>query len=227
MNAHRVACIVPAFNAAPTIASVLGGIRVALPESTTIVVDDGSSDDTGAVSRAAADAVVKLARNQGKGAALRAGFALALAEGYDTILTLDADGQHDPRFAPTLVISLQTADIAIGARARRSPEMPLGRRITNRLSAAAVGRCIGQPVADAQSGFRALRAEVVRTVRPRGDRYEFETEFLLIAGRRGYRVSFVPIPTHYPGIVPSHFRIVRDSARVVETIWRFRRGAEV
>ena len=226
MNAHRVTCIVPAFNAAPTIASVLGGIRAAVPESTTIVVDDGSSDGTDAVSRATADATVKFASNQGKGAALRAGFTLALAEGYDIIVTVDADGQHDPRYIPELVAALETADIAIGARARRSPEMPLGRRITNRLSAAAVSHCIGQPVADAQSGFRALRADVVRDVRPRGDRYEFETEFLLIAGRRGYRVSFVPIPTHYPGIVPSHFRIVRDSARVVETIWRFSRRAE-
>lgn len=227
MNAPRVACIVPAFNAAPTIRSVIGGLRGAVPEATIIVVDDGSTDGTERVVHGIADATVRFASNLGKGAALRAGFAMAVAHGYDTLLTVDADGQHDPRFAPVLVHALRTADLAIGARARTSDEMPLGRRITNRLSAAAVGRCIRQPVADAQSGFRALRADLAREVRPRGDRYEFETELLIIAGQRGYRISFVPVPTRYPGTVPSRFRAVRDSARIVETIWRFSRGAEV
>jgi len=226
VTAHRIGCIVPAFNAAPTITSVVGRLRVSMPASTIIVVDDGSTDGTEDLVRGLADATVRFARNRGKGAALRAGFALALAEGHDTLVTVDADGQHDPRFAPQLVAALHAADLAIGARTRTPGEMPLGRRITNRLSAAAVARCIGQPVADAQSGFRALRSDMARDVRPRGDRYEFETEFLLVAGRRGYRISFVPVPTSYPGTVPSRFRSVRDSARIVETIWRFSRGAE-
>lgn len=226
MNAPRIACIVPAFNAVPAIPSVLSGLRSAVPEATIIVVDDGSTDGTERVVHGIADTTVRFARNLGKGAALRAGFASALSQGCDTLLTVDADGQHDPRFAPDLIEALRTADLAIGARSRTPDEMPLGRRITNRLSAAAVGRCIRQPVADAQSGFRALRADLARDVRPRGDRYEFETELLIIAGRRGYRISFVPVPTRYPGTIPSRFRPVRDSARIVETIWRFSRKAE-
>jgi glycosyltransferase involved in cell wall biosynthesis len=217
----RVACIIPAFNAAPTLETVVAGLRAALQPAFVAVIDDGSSDDTYEVARQSADVVERFARNRGKGAALRTGFTLALARDVDVVLTIDADGQHDPRFAPALVAALGVADIAIGARDRRSPEMPRGRRLTNRLSAAAVARCIGRPVDDAQSGYRAIARRVIGDVLPRGDRYEFETEFLIVAARRGHRISFVPVPTVYHTRVPSHFRPLRDSARIVGTLWRF------
>jgi dolichol-phosphate mannosyltransferase len=175
-----------------------------------------------------ADATVRFSENRGKGAALREGFALTLEQGCERIVTIDADAQHDPRDATRLLDALRTADLAVGARRRIPGEMPLGRRITNRLAAAAVARCVGQPVADAQSGFRAMRAAVAATVRPVGPRYEFETEFLIGAARRGFRIAYVTIPTSYPRTIPSRFRAVRDSARIIETIWRLRRpGAAV
>jgi glycosyltransferase involved in cell wall biosynthesis len=221
----RVACVIPALNAAPTLAAVVAGLRAALCRSRIIVIDDGSSDATPRVAESVADATIHFRRNRGKGAALRAGFASALGHGAEVVLTVDADGQHDPACAPALLSALSSADLAIGARDRHSPAMPAGRRLTNNLSAAAVARCIGRPVADAQSGYRAIRASVVDSVAPRGDRYEFETEFLILAGRRGYRIAFVPIPTRYPAAVPSQFRLVRDSARIVGTLWRFGMGA--
>jgi glycosyltransferase involved in cell wall biosynthesis len=220
-----IGCVVPAFDAAPTIAGVIRGVRDALPDAFIVAVDDGSRDGTERAARTTADATIRFAENRGKGAALRAGIAMALEQGCDPLVTIDADGQHDPRLAQGLVAALDGADLAIGAR-RRAGAMPFGRRITNRLSDSAVGRCVGQRVTDAQCGFRAMRATVARDVRARGDRYEFETEFLILAVRAGYRVVFVPIPATYPGVVPSRFRAIRDSARIVETIWRFsRRGA--
>jgi glycosyltransferase involved in cell wall biosynthesis len=221
----RVACVIPAFNAAPTLPGVVDGLRRSLPESRIIVIDDGSKDDTHLVAERVADFVVRFPRNRGKGAALRAGFAAAGAGGADRMLTIDADGQHDPERAPALISALDDADIAIGARDRRSTAMPAARRLTNRLSAAAVERCIGRPVADAQSGYRAIHAHVISAVAPRGDRYEFETEFLILAARQGFQLAFVPIPTSYPQLVPSQFRLVRDSARIVGTLWRFGVGA--
>jgi len=221
----RIACVVPALNAGPTIGGVISRIRATLPASFIVVVDDGSSDDTYMTARAAADATVWFARNRGKGAALRAGFGVALEHGADIVVTLDADGQHDPGFAPALIRALGDAELAIGARDRRSGQMPAGRRLTNRLSAAAVARCIGRPVADAQSGFRAIVSQVLADVKPRGDRYEFETEFLIVAALRGHRLAFVPVPTTYSPAVPSQFRAVRDSARIVSTLWRFGMGA--
>jgi glycosyltransferase involved in cell wall biosynthesis len=218
--------VVPALNAAPTVAGVVCGLRVSLPDAFVIVIDDGSSDETHAVARGVADTTLRLARNRGKGAALRAGFGIAAERGADVVVTIDADGQHDARYAPALVDALANADLAIGARDRRSGRMPVGRRLTNRLSAAAVSHCIGRTVDDAQSGFRAIRSHVIAAIRPPGDRYEFETEFLILAGRLGARITFVPIPTVYTTPVASQFRPVRDSMRIVTTLWRFGMGAQ-
>ncbi|HEX5074142.1 MAG TPA: glycosyltransferase family 2 protein [Gemmatimonadaceae bacterium] len=223
MSDDRVVCVVPAFNAEPTIAAAVSGLRAALPTAFITVVDDGSTDGTHAAARPLADMTVRLGRNQGKGVALRAGFRVAAERCADLVVTIDADGQHDPRYAPALVEALSNADIAIGARERHGA-MPAGRRLTNRLSAAAVARCIGREVADAQSGFRAIRSDLIAQVRPPGDRYEFETEFLIVAGRLGARITFVPIPTIYAATIPSHFRAVRDSARIVKTLWQFGMG---
>jgi glycosyltransferase involved in cell wall biosynthesis len=220
----RVACVIPALNAAPTLASVIAGVRGAIDNVYVIAVDDGSSDHTGAVVMADADGKILFRRNEGKGAALRAGFAAALDQHAEIILTIDADGQHDPAFAPALISALETADVAIGAR-ERTPNMPAGRRLTNRLSAMAVRYCVGRPIDDAQSGYRAIKPHVVAEIQPAGDRYEFETEFLILAARRGYTLSFVNIPTTYGTPVPSHFRPIRDSARIVKTLWRFGVGA--
>ncbi len=220
MKGDRVVCVVPAFNAEPTIATVVSGLRAAIPRASITVVDDGSADGTYLAARPLADMTVRLERNCGKGAALRAGFRVATEHCADVVVTIDADGQHDPRYTAALVESLANADVAIGARERRG-SMPAGRRLTNRLSAVAVAHCIGRDVADAQSGFRAMRSHLIGSVRPCGDRYEFETEFLILAGRLGARITFVPIPTVYAANIPSHFRPVVDSARIVSTLWRF------
>jgi hypothetical protein len=92
------------------------------------------------------------------------------------------------------------------------------------LASAAVSRILGTSVPDPQSGFRALSRLVVASVRAPGDRYEFETAFLLAAGAAGFRIAAVPVATHYGA--PSHFRAVRDSARVVRAIWRQRAARE-
>ena len=168
--------------------------------------------------------LIRLEHNRGKGAALRAGCDLALQREPDVVVTIDADGQHDPTYAPALVAATTVYDLVIGARNRAGSTMPRTRRLTNALSAAAVARCIGRPVADAQSGFRAVRSAVLRTVDARGDRYEFETEFLIRAARHGFSVGFVPMPTRYDARVPSQFRAVRDSARIIRTLWRFNSG---
>jgi dolichol-phosphate mannosyltransferase len=202
-----VACVIPAFNAA-----------AALPQATIIGVDDGSTDGTAAVLRSDCDRAILLGRNQGKGAALRAGFAEALALRSDVVVALDADGQHDPALAPALVAALVDADIVVGARSRTVGGMPLRRRMTNALSAAAARRLAGCDLADPQSGYRAMRSAVVRTVHARGDRYEFETDFLLRAARAGFRITAVPVPTIYGP--PSHFREMRDGLRVVATFCR-------
>lgn len=217
-----LACVIPALDAATSLAAVIAALRDALAGASIIVVDDGSRDDTHAVARAHADTVMRFERNRGKGAALRAGASAALAQGARAVVTLDADGQHDPACAPRLVAALDDADLAVGSRVR-SGRMPVGRRVTNALASAAVGAIVHAPVPDAQSGFRAMRRAVLERVHASGDRYEFETEFLIRAAHAGFRIVAIPVPTTYGA--PSHFRTLRDTARVVRTIWRHRSGA--
>jgi glycosyltransferase involved in cell wall biosynthesis len=217
-----VACVIPAFDAASTIESVALGLRAALPDAMLIVVDDGSSDHTYDVAQGSCDRVVRLDVNHGKGAALRAGFVVALDAQVQSVVTIDADGQHDPARAPELIAALLDADVVIGARERTPGTMPLGRRVTNALASAAVGAIVGIDVPDAQSGYRAIRRDVLERVRASGDRYEYETEFLIEAARAGFRIASVGVPTMYGA--PSHFRAWDDSVRVVRAIWRHRAG---
>jgi glycosyltransferase involved in cell wall biosynthesis len=186
-----------------------------------IVVDDGSPDATGTVAEDVADWVVRFAVNRGKGAALRAGFAHALGSDAQIVLTLDADGQHDPSYVPRLVAALEGHDIVVGQRMRSGSSMPLGRRLTNALASAAIAHVAGIRLNDTQSGFRAIRRCVLERVNAEGDRYEFETDFLIRAGRAGFRVCNAVIPTVYGAA--SHFRGMSDSVRIVKTIWSHRR----
>ncbi len=212
----RVAVVIPAFQAAGTIGEVLQRTRAALPDAQITVVDDGSTDGT----VSAVDAsVLGHDENLGKGAALRDGIAEAVNHGATVVVTLDADGQHPPEYIPRLIspIAQGHADLVLGARAR-SAAMPLARRFTNWLSAALASRIGGQRVTDAQTGFRAFTRDVAERVRPAGDRYDYEANFLLDALRAGYRVVSVEVPTIYGAT--SHFRYVGDTWRMARAFAR-------
>lgn len=217
---RRVAVVIPAYQAAGTVAAVVNGARVA---GAVYVVDDGSTDGTSGVARGAGATALRHETNRGKGAALATGIAAAVAAGADVIVTIDADGQHPPAEIPRLVTPILSgeADLVLGAR-ERTGAMPFGRRITNWLSARLATRIAGQGVTDAQTGFRAFTRAVAERIRPAGDRYDYETAFLLGACDAGFRVTCVAIPTIYAG-APSHFRPWADSWRVVRVFARYAR----
>ena len=150
------------------------------------------------------------AKNLGKGAALRDGIQAAIARDAALLVTIDADGQHPPEDIPRLLQPLEQghADLVLGAR-KRDRVMPISRRVTNWLSAALASRIGGQPVRDAQTGFRAFTRALAERVRPAGDRYEYEANFLLGAMRAGYRIACVDVPTIYGP--SSHFRAWYDT----------------
>ena len=213
-----VVCIIPALDAAPTVGGIARALRGAVPHAVIVGIDDGSTDDTRAVLAASCDRVLAWSVNRGKGAALRAGFELARALDAGAVLTIDADGQHEPGCAPAILAGLAIADVVVGTRRRQRTAMPVHRRVSNALSSAAISRCAGCALPDAQSGYRAISRRVLDSVRAEGDRYEFETDFLIRAGRAGFHVAGVPVPTIYGA--PSHFRELRDALRVIGTIWR-------
>jgi len=219
-----VAVVIPAYQAAATIAEVVSRTSRAVPGATVYVVDDGSTDDTSGAGRGRGATVLVHPRNRGKGAALATGIAAALAGGADVIITLDADGQHPPEEIPGLAAPVLAgeADLALGARARTGA-MPWGRRCTNWLSAALASRIGGVAVPDAQSGFRALSRRAAQAVRPGEQGYDFETAFLLAALGQGLRVRFVPVSTVYDGR-PSHFRPWADTWRQARIFTRYGRA---
>jgi glycosyltransferase involved in cell wall biosynthesis len=214
--------IVPAYNAEPTLANVVKGVRRTLPKAFIIGVDDGSTDGSAQLMKTVADETIEFPQNRGKGAALRAGFDSALKKGAAAVLTIDSDGQHDPAFATAIIGALDHADIVIGTRDLSGKAVPKHRRIANMISSAATRAVSGGKVRDSQSGYRAMKAEVLRKVNAVGDRYEFETDFIIRAARAGFTTVNVPISTIYGS--PSYFREFRDAWLVIKVLWRHRAG---
>ncbi len=217
-------CVLPVFNAATTVDTVAASVRRHVPGVFVVGVDDGSTDSTRSVLQGACDHVICFDANRGKGSALRAAFAY-VAEYFplSPVITLDADGQHDASFAPRLLGALDFADIVIGTRAIDGAAVPAHRRIANMISTAATCAITRLRLTDSQSGFRAFRGEVVAAIDARGDRYEFETDFIVRASHRGYRIAEVAVPTIYGP--PSHFRELKDSWRVARVLWSHRAAA--
>ncbi len=241
----RVAVIVPAYNAAGQLGNVLARLAGVHPPERTWVVDDGSTDGTSALARAAGVHVVRHPANRGKGAALLAGFEAAAAAGADAIVALDADGQHKPEDLPRLLEALTDADLVVGARVRGSA-MPPHRRLGNALSARFLTWLAGTPLPDVQSGYRAHRRTLLEALgllvggaagaggtggadgpglaRPappafRSTGYGFESEILIAAARLGFTIANVPIEAVYEG-APSHFRPHREVPRFLSLYGR-------
>jgi len=215
----KVIAVIPARDAAATVGHVVRGILHVLPSSEVIVVDDGSTDATGERARGAGAVVVRHEANRGKGAALESGFDEALRRGADAVLALDADGQHDPACAPRLLEALTHADLVVGSRERDRTGMPWLRRATNDVTSWFVSLLARRRIPDSQSGYRAIRASVIRAVRPRSRRFEYESEFLIGAARAGFEIGESPVPTLYnaPG---SHIHPLRDTLRFIRLVLR-------
>lgn len=214
--------VIPAFNEEATVADIVARCRRAVSGAAILVVDDGSSDATGARAAAAGAEVVRTANNRGKGVALAFGFAWALAQGASAVGTLDADGQHRPEDLPMLLATSRATPgrVVIGSRRAGATAAPAARRIANRVADFWVSWAARAPIEDSQSGFRIYPAEVLRAVdagRGMAAGFAFESEILIEAGRRGFRTVSVPIPVIYGGSLQrkSYFRPVADITRIM------------
>ncbi len=204
----RILALIPGYQEGPRIGPVVEAAGRHLP---VLVVDDGSSDDTAANAEAAGAEVVRQQPNQGKGVALRAGFRRALDEGWDAVVTLDADGQHDPAEIPRFVAAFAAPgasgprpELIIGRRDFR--RMPPVRRLSNAIGTAAFSWAVGQPIADNQSGYRLLGRQLMTAMlASRETGFELEVEMIAVCLRRGWTLDWVPISTIYAG-EPSHVR---------------------
>jgi len=221
----KIVAVIPAYNEAATIRDV--ATRALGFANDVIVVNDGSTDATAAALESVGVTLVSNPTNLGKGASLWRGFALALADGADAVITLDGDAQHCPEDIPRLVAAAeaQPGRIIIGARLWDKDKVPPLRYFGNRFANFWVAWAAGFPVADSQSGFRLYPASVLRHVdvfHGPNARFAFESEILIEAGRAGVRTSAVPISALYPpNARASHYRSAVDTARIVRMIaWK-------
>lgn len=176
--------IIPAYQTAASVADVVVATRRLI--SDVLVIDDGSTDETAEEARRAGADVLRFPENRGKGIALRAGFSRALENGCRAVVTLDADGQHDPGEIPKLVeLWRETqAALVIGSRAHLEEKMRPARRFGNRFARNSISFFAGTPIPDAQSGFRIYDVALLRTIALRGVRYELEAEVIVRAADR-------------------------------------------
>ena len=219
METTHLLALIPAYNEAQRIAPVIGGARRHLP---VLVVDDGSKDDTAAVAEAAGARVLRQRPNQGKGAALRAGMRWSLTQGCAAVITLDADGQHDPAELPRFLerYAATQADLIIGSR--DFSQMPLARRIANSIGRWSFSWAVGQPIPDNQSGYRLLSRRMMEALLDSQEQgFEFEVEMITTCIRRGYALDWAPIRTIYAG-EDSHIRPWTHAKNFARLVWRTR-----
>lgn len=222
MNERTIA-IIPALNAERTLPRVVE--ETLLHIESVVVIDDGSSDRTGEVARAAGAIVLRHDVNRGKGGALKTGFAWALESGYDGVITLDADGQHLAGEIPKFLAERARGetDLIIGGRSHLFGQMLPRRRNANRFSAWCIARASGVAITDSQSGFRFYSAKLIRTMKLRTDGFDMESEVIVRAGRGGFTIVTIPIDLGFvDGLSTSHYKPLEDTLRIAWTVTRAR-----
>jgi len=205
--------IIPAYNSSGTIAQII--LRVKSHIKDVLVIDDGSGDQTAELARSSNAIVISHQQNKGKGAALKTGFAGALARGFDPIITLDSDGQHNPDYIPSFIKAYHdtAADIIIGSRAKNNVNMPWDRKFSNWATSHILTFLLKKQIDDSQSGFRVYSGRFLKVVQFDSDHFELETEAIIKAANRGFAIKFIPISVEYELNFPTNINRLLDTLR--------------
>jgi len=225
-DAERCTVLIPALNEAATIREVVEG---ALGHARRVlVISDGSTDGTVAALAGLPVEVIAHADNRGKGFRLAEGLDHAVASGAEAVLTMDADGQHDPADIPAFLAAARAAPdcLVIGDRSADRAAMPPGRAASIGFGDFFIGWACARRVRDAQCGMRLYPAALWRGIAvPNAERthFVFETAVLLRAAEAGFGFVRVPVKARYGGHVQrrSHYRPLLDTLRIVWTVTRF------
>jgi len=201
--------IVPAFNEEESIGEVLGKIGEVDKEIDVVVIDDGSTDDTGSRSRMAGARVIKLSSNMGYGVAIQTGYKYALEKGYYYVVQIDSDGQHDPAYIPQMFEATMSgdADLVIGSRfleqellseaTEADYKIDIARRLGIRLFASTIYKLIGLKITDPTSGYRALNRRVIRFLVSDFFPYDYpDADVIMLVHRAGFKIGEVSMVMH-------------------------------
>ncbi len=193
---ENILALLPAYNEAAHLGKVLTAVKQQL--SDILVVDDGSKDETAAVARNCGVELLSRGYNCGKGQSLRDGYRWALDRGYEAVIMLDSDGQHDPARIPAFIAKFRSTRAHLIIGARDYSEIPLRRRIPNMIGKALFSAAVGQDIPDNQSGYRMLdRLMMERMLGSTETGYQFEVEMIAVCIAEGWKIEWIPIPTIY------------------------------
>lgn len=222
IDRKTVAALIPAYLEEKHIADV---VRRSLDQlDNVLVIDDGSADATAATARSAGAEVIVHSQNLGKGEAIKTGLRHWLERDFNYAVILDGDGQHRPEEIERFLAaaSATRAELLIGTRMKDVREMPPLRRAVNRYMSNKISRLCGQPIPDTQCGFRMVHRSLIPDLLGGAERFDYETEMLILASRKGCRVESVPITTVYSDEVSS-INPVRDTIRFFKLIRRYQK----
>ena len=194
--------VIPCYNEEATIGSVV--LRAKRHVSKVLVIDDGSTDDTAKVAKDAGAVVLSHKVNKGKSAGIKTGFKYALINGFDYVVTIDGDGQHNPDEIPAVLGNVMNNghDISIGSRWGSTTEMPIWRKFGKRVLDYTTAFGNGGQVTDSQSGFRAFNKRAIEGITPRlnGDAFSVESEQLIKAHEIGLKTVNTHISCKYKNL---------------------------
>ena len=197
-DGDRILIVVPAYNEAQNIGTVIRSVREVVPAADILVVDDGSPDGTAAVARQAGARVISLPFNLGYGVALQTGFKYALERGYDYVVQMDADGQHEPTSVLDLIAEVRqgTADVILGSRFLGSSTFKphFARRMGILLFRVIVSGVVGQRITDPTSGYQALNRRVLRFYATEAYPVDYpDADVLIMVHFAGFKIKEIPV----------------------------------
>jgi glycosyltransferase involved in cell wall biosynthesis len=223
MEAEKIGAVIPAYNEEKHVGGVVRRTRQVLDN--VLVVDDGSADKTADRAREAGAEVIVHEQNRGKGETIKSGLRYFLDRQFDLVVILDADGQHPPEEIDRFVTAALSADepkLILGTRMNDLSSMPFVRRIVNRWMSRQISAACGQEIPDTQCGFRMVHRQLIPELLGGAARFDYETEMLIIASRKGFRIASVPISTVYSDEVSS-IHPVRDTVRFFKLMRHYKR----
>jgi glycosyltransferase involved in cell wall biosynthesis len=208
----KILIVIPAHNEANAIGPLVSSVKSLGYDC--LVVDDGSVDQTSDIAQKAGAMILKTGGKTGKGNALKKGFEYTISHGYDALIAMDGDGQHAPSDLKQFVDCYrdQHVDIVSGNRMQDPQGMPWVRLATNNFMSWLISLICRQSIPDTQCGFRLIKTDVLKNISIECSDFEIETEILVKASKKGFKIASVPVQTIYRDEV-SKIKPVRDTLR--------------